>query len=134
MSDPVACALISFAGVVLSGSLSLIVARVTFAKEAAKLRLQWGRDDIVASDTAFSEMASTVAKYTYAPDDIEKQAAASCAVSAIRATQADELGKYLDSLCAMIDEEGSPSQVRSCLRICIEQKRQQIHKRDGQSC
>lgn len=130
MSDPVACALISLAGVVSSGALSLLIARVTSTKEAAKLRLQWSRDDVVSGDNAFSEMARAVVLFTYSPDNVEKRAAASCAVSAVLATQTGKLGDCLDVLCAHIDNGDSVDSIRNALYFCVEQKRKQICERD----
>lgn len=63
MSPEILCAIISFAGIVLSSLLSWFISRFTANKELEKLELLWKREDVVSSDDEFAEMAEAVASY-----------------------------------------------------------------------
>lgn len=93
--------LIALVGVVLSFLSSLIISRYTANKEIKKLRLSWKREDNIAAENEFSEMAAAVAKYIQV-DSPPTRSEASAKVAAFRAKERGDMAIYLDELYSHI--------------------------------
>lgn len=128
MTTEVLSGLFSLAGIVLSSIISFLVARLGASKEIEQLKLTWMREDVVSSESDFSEMVSSVAVYakTLSIDDMNT---ATKWVAKIRAQENGALGDLLDSL---YDQLRNPvvSDLENTLSEIIKEKRQRKGKQD----
>ena len=67
MTTEVICALVTVGGTLLSALIAFFVSRSTANKEIEKMKLTWEREDAIASDEEFGNMAAAVASYVQNP-------------------------------------------------------------------
>lgn len=97
ISSEYACALISFAGVIISALISKNVAKTAANKEIEKMKLTWEREDVVTSEDEFSEMTAAVARYASSFRSTELRDALG-KLAAVRAKESGALAEALDVL------------------------------------
>ena len=128
MTTEVLSGLFALAGIVLSSIISFLVARLGASQEIEQLKLTWKREDVVSSESDFSEMVSSVAVYakTLRIDDMNT---ATKWVAKIRAQESGALGDLLDSL---YDQLRDPvvSELEDTLSEIIKEKRKRKGKQD----
>lgn len=118
--------IVTLIGVVVSGVLSYFVALSTANKEMEKLKLSWKRDDKIAFDEKFADMASAVTKSCMDYSSVQRRTTAREKVASVRVLARGELGKTLDSLYDCLDGYiYTPDQTEALLNAAIEQNRQQ---------
>lgn len=128
MSETLACALISLAGVIFSGALSLCVSRLTAKYESAMLRLQWQRDNDLSDDREFSEMVGAVVHFTFYPDASNLKIDAITRICSVRSVQSGALAQALDDLSAAVSCADIPS-IQCHLESAIYHKREKVRQR-----
>lgn len=128
MTTEVLSGLFSLVGIVFSGVLSFLVAKSSASKEIDKLKLTWKREDVVSSETDFSEMVSSVAVYakTLSIDDMNT---ATKWVAKIRAQESGALGDLLDGLYNQL-RDPIVFELEDTLSEIIKEKRQRKNKQD----
>ena len=128
MTTEVLSGLFSLTGIVLSSAISFLVARLGASKEIEQLKLTWKREDIVSSESDFSEMVSSVAVYAKTLGITDMNTATKW-VAKIRAQESGMLGDLLDSL---YDQLRDPvvSDLEETLSEIIKEKRKRKGKQD----
>lgn len=128
MTTEVLSGLFSLAAIVFSGVLSFLVAKSSASKEIDKLKLTWRREDVVSSESDFSEMVSSVAVYAKTLSITDMNTATKW-VAKIRAQENAALGDLLDSL---YDQLRDPivSDLEDTLSEIIKEKRKRKGKQD----
>ena len=128
MTTEVLSGLFSLVGIVFSGVLSFLVAKSSASKEIDKLKLTWKREDVVSSETDFSEMVSSVAVYAKALS-IDDMNTATKWVAKIRAQESGALGDLLDGLYNQL-RDPIVFELEDTLSEIIKEKRQRKNKQD----
>lgn len=128
MTSEALSGLFSLVGIILSGVLSFLVAKSSASREVDKLKLTWKREDIVSSESDFSEMISTVAVYAKTLTITDMNTATKW-VAKIRAQESGTLGELLDSLYFQL-QDPVVSELESTLSEIIKEKRQRKGKQD----
>lgn len=128
MTSEALSGLFSLVGIILSGVLSFLVAKSSASREVDKLKLTWKREDIVSSESDFSEMISTVAVYAKTLTITDMNTATKW-VAKIRAQESGTLGELLDSLYCQL-QDPVVSELESTLSEIIKEKRQRKGKQD----
>lgn len=128
MTQEVLSGLFSLIGIVISGVVSFLVAKLSASKEVDRLKLIWEREDIVSSESDFSEMVSAVSVYakTFRIGDMNN---AVKWVSKIRAQENGKLGALLDNLYIQLQNPVA-SEMENTLSEIIKEKRQRNSKQD----
>lgn len=128
MTQEVLSGLFSLIGIVISGVVSFLVAKLSASKEVDRLKLIWKREDIVSSESDFSEMVSAVSVYakTFRISDMNN---AVKWVSKIRAQENGKLGALLDNLYIQLQNPVA-SEMENTLSEIIKEKRQRNSKQN----
>ena len=128
MTQEVLSGLFSLIGIVISGVVSFLVAKLSASKEVDRLKLIWEREDIVSSESDFSEMVSAVSVYakTFRIGDMNN---AVKWVSKIRAQENGKLGALLDNLYIQLQNPVA-SEMENTLSEIIKEKRQRNSKQN----
>ena len=108
-------------GIVISGVISLLVSRLTTAKEIKKMKLEWEREDISSLDSEFSDMVSAVALYSRT-QRIRDWNNAISKTAGVRSKEKGALAQTLDTLYIHLKNQ-SVSNIESCLTQAITEKR-----------
>lgn len=121
ISSEFVCALISFAGVIISALISKNVAKTAANKEIEKMKLSWEREDMVTSEEEFSEMTAAVARYASSFRTFDFRDAMG-KLAAVRAKESGALAEALDVLYQIVSR-GHRAEIETQLSKVIAVKR-----------
>ena len=124
MSDAVFAALVSLAGVFLSGLVSFFVARHSSRWEIKKMKLEWLRQDKTGFDETCANMVLAVESF-FAKLDTSSYHSAVAAIAAVRARSSGPLAADLDALQSAIAVPWDIPQAQKHLSAALKHKRNQ---------
>ena len=128
MFTEIICALISFAGAVVSSVLAYHISKHSAQKELEKMRISWEREDSISSDDEFSEMVAAVTRYICSHEKDDEITA----LERINSLCSKECGdsffhlSFMRRIIRIKDFDGQPDFqfLDKCLSDAIEQRRE----------